>query len=88
MISLVALRERKEVIVTIDVASIRLKSIAIWMALGDANSNFFHQYTSARRNSNVVWDLIDHLGNTISNEDALMVEGILNFDRFFRMMNL
>ena len=49
-----------------------LKSRAIWIALGDANTKFFHHFASARRNVNVVWDLVDHAGKSISYEWALM----------------
>ena len=44
---LTELKKRKDEILSIEVASIRLKSRAIWIALGDANSKFFHHYASA-----------------------------------------
>ena len=53
------------------------------MALGDANSKFSHQYASAHQNFNTVWDLEDHLGNPITNEDALLAEGKRHFARVF-----
>ena len=76
---LVDLKKHKDDIISMEFASIWLKSQAIWMALGDTNSKFFHQYASAHQNFNTVWDLEDHLGNPITNEDALLAEGKRHF---------
>ena len=40
----------------------RLKSKSIWLAEGDNNTNFFHNYANHRRNVNTIIDIQDETG--------------------------
>ncbi|KAI0510903.1 hypothetical protein KFK09_011514 [Dendrobium nobile] len=46
-----------------------------WLVDGDRNTNFFHSYTSARRNSNTIFKIKDDNGNMV--EEQIQIEGIL-----------
>ena len=63
------LQERKGKYWAHEITSQRLKSRVLWINKGDANTNFFHSFTSARRNYNAIWSLNDKYGNVVS-EDA------------------
>ena len=65
MATLAGLKNHKENILALEVASWRLKSKAVWIVLGDANTKFFQKYASARRNVNAIWELEDGDGNTL-----------------------
>ena len=51
--------------------TVKLKSRALWICEGDANTKKIHSYSSARRNSKTIWSLNDNEGNLISTEEAL-----------------
>ena len=54
-----------------EIVSWRLKSRAVWIALGDANTKFFQKYAFARRNVNAIWDIDDEEGNTLVDDLSL-----------------
>ena len=51
---LVSIKSRKEKILAHEVLTWRLKIWAIWIDHGDANTNFFHSFSSTRRNINYI----------------------------------
>ena len=57
--------------------------MAVWIALGDANTKFFQQYASARRNVNAIWDLDDGDGNTLVDDLSLRKDGMKHFKQMF-----
>lgn len=61
----------------------RLKRWAIWIGLGDRNTNFFHSYASHRRNNNVIWDLTDLDGNMVSGMEELHGAAKAHFGRLY-----
>ena len=63
---LVSIKNRKEKILANEVLSWRLKIQAIWIDQGDANTKIFHNFASARRNVNSIWELLDGDGNSVS----------------------
>lgn len=57
----------------------RLKSRAIWIALGDENMSFFQNYGSYRRNINTIWDLQLENGQVIHRDEDLKEADINHF---------
>ena len=48
------LQDKKGNLLAHEVTTQRLKRRILWLKEGDANTNFFHAYASARRNSNAI----------------------------------
>ena len=61
----------------------RLKSRALWIEQGDANTKFFHSFASARLNNNTIWELSDGAGNSASSMDQLKLLGEEHFSSLF-----
>ncbi|KAI0530940.1 hypothetical protein KFK09_000488 [Dendrobium nobile] len=51
-----------------------------WHQDGDINSNFFHQYASAKRNGNMIWQVKDEYGTMV--DDLEQIEAV--FYSFFQ----
>ena len=52
---LLSLKARKASLLVFKDSSWRLESRAVWIKLGDANTEFFQNFASARRNGNSIW---------------------------------
>jgi hypothetical protein len=63
-----SLKQRKDLFLTTEESTWRLKSRAIWIAKGDKNTKFFYKYSSQRRCQNTIWDITDDERNLISSE--------------------
>ena len=74
---------QKEKILELEATSWRLKSRAVWISLGDANTIFFSEYASARKNVNAIWDLDDGDGNTLVDDLFLQKVGMKHFKQMF-----
>lgn len=72
---LLALKNKKGKFLTQEVLTLRLKSKALWISEGDANTKFFHSFASARRNKKTIWSLTHHEGNLISNDPPPYLKG-------------
>lgn len=72
------LEQKKEELLVQEEKEWRLKSRAIWLAHGDKNSKNFHNFASARRNMNTIWEIQDAQGLLISGTDQLKLE-VVNF---------
>jgi hypothetical protein len=57
-----ALKQRKELILSIEESTWRLRSRAIWLNKGDKNTKFFHKFATQRRSQNTIWDIVDDVG--------------------------
>jgi hypothetical protein len=66
-----SLKQRKNDILSIEEASWRLRSRAIWIEKGDKNTKFFHKFASQRCSHNSIWDLSDEDGNLKSTDSEL-----------------
>ena len=66
-----ALKSKKENLIIHEVITLRLKSRALWISEGDANTKNFHAFASARRNTKTIWSLKDNDGNLISEDIPL-----------------
>jgi hypothetical protein len=53
---------KKELILSIEESTWRLRSRAIWLNNGDKNTKFFHKYATQRRSQNTIWDIKDDVG--------------------------
>ena len=49
----------------------RLNSQALWVALGDNNTPFFHNFAYGRRNHNAIWELCHRDGNMIKSQEGI-----------------
>ena len=84
-IDVIALLEsRKWVILSNEAAAWRLKSRAIWLKEGDANTKIFHASAKARRNTNSIWDLHSNLGKHIHSQEDRKREAIQHFFVLFK----
>ena len=52
-----ALEKKKEKLLEIEEKELRLKSRSLWLEAGDKNSNFFHNYSTHRRNINTICEI-------------------------------
>eukprot|EP00253_Pinus_taeda_P030204 PITA_30204 len=57
------LKEREE--------SWRLRSRAIWLLEGDANTKFYHKFANGRKAINTIWELMDENGHPITSQRNL-----------------
>jgi hypothetical protein len=53
-----ALKQRKELILSIEESTWRLRSRAIWLNKSDKNTKFFHKFSTQRRSQNTIWDIV------------------------------
>ena len=65
-------------------AFIRLKSIVVWISLGNNNTRFFHYFASNKKNLNSIWELVDENGNLVKGQDQLQNLAKNCFDRIFK----
>ena len=49
----------------------RLKSRALWIEVGDKNTQFFHKYASYRKNLNTIWEIQNEDGVRNSSQDNI-----------------
>ena len=54
---LVSIKNRKNEILAYEALTWTLKSRALWIEHGDANTKFFHNFSFARCNYNNIWDM-------------------------------
>eukprot|EP00253_Pinus_taeda_P032607 PITA_32607 len=57
------LKEREE--------SWRLRSRAIWLLEGDANTKFYHKFANGRKAINTIWELMDEHGHKVTSQRNL-----------------
>lgn len=77
------LKDRKE--------SLRLRSRAIWMKEGDANTKFYHKFSSGRKAINTIWQLQNAQGqvvNTFQQLDELATSHFKQIYHDTRELNL
>jgi len=65
------LEARKQTLLRLEEEEWRLKSRAIWVKSGDSNTAFFHKFANHRRVTNVVWDIVNYEGVTVSSQRDL-----------------
>ena len=46
--------------------TMRLKSRALWIEVGDKNTHFFHRFASYHRNQNTIWEIKKEDGNMMT----------------------
>ena len=73
------LEKKKEKLPDIEEKELRLKSRAIWLEVGDKNSNFFHNYASHRRNINTICEIKNQDGRLIRTFDEKAKSGVSYF---------
>jgi hypothetical protein len=78
------LSQRKVEILSIEEATWRLRSRAIWIEKGDKNTKFFHKFASQRSSHNTIWDLSDEDGNLISTEVGIKKMAYNHFKTQYR----
>lgn len=61
----------------------RHKSRATWFLPGDRNTKFFHHYTSHRKNSKVMWEILNENGCSHSNQEDLEAEAVKHFKALY-----
>ena len=72
---LMDLKIKKDKYLEHEVLTLKLKSRAMWICEGDANTKIFHSFASAIRNSKTIWSLKDCEGNLVRNDTALKLLG-------------
>eukprot|EP00253_Pinus_taeda_P029489 PITA_29489 len=70
------LKEREE--------SLRLRSRAIWLQIGDEKSKFFHSYAKGRKVSNTIWQLPTPEGDMVDSFNKLAHLGITHFRGLYK----
>ena len=81
---LVQLKSRKEKLLTHQVLIWKLKSMVNWINEADANTKYFHTYSSSRRNSKSIWDLQNQGGELVEEDDQLKLLGVQHFSELFK----
>ena len=61
----------------------KLKSRVDWIQEGDANTKFFHSFTSAKRNHKAIWSLQNPSRENIEDDANLKVLGVQHFSELF-----
>ena len=51
-----------------------LKSMVVWLEVGDCNTKFFHKFSNQRRITNYIWELKNENGYTINDQRTLKLE--------------
>jgi hypothetical protein len=62
----------------------RQKSRAIWIRLGDKNTNFFHGFASFRRNKQHLWEVQDDYDHVHTRQEAIKAEDMRHFISFYK----
>ena len=78
------LKCRKENLLAHQVLTWKLKSRANWINEGDSNTNLFHCYASARRNSKYIWALLNQVGDMVEEDSHLKQLGVQHFSEIFK----
>ena len=78
-----ALQEKKNKYWAHELTTLRLKSRALWVNEGDANTKFFHHFASSHRNTNTIWSLNGQDGITVSEDLELKALGVKHFSNLF-----
>jgi len=78
------LEKRKNLILSKEEATWRLKSRPIWLKEGDRNTRFFHKFASARREKNSIWSIKDEKGNVLLSQHEIAREAVRYFQNQYR----
>eukprot|EP01018_Ginkgo_biloba_P006122 Gb_38546 [translate_table: standard] len=65
----------------------RLNSRALWLAKGDENTKYFHQYANFRKNVNTIWKIHRLNGMMATGFDDLAYLGVEHFDGLYKEEN-
>ena len=68
--------------------TLKLKSRAFWICEGEANTKYFNSFSSAKRNSKIIWDLNDNEGKLITTDATLKQLGEQHFADLSVLINL
>jgi hypothetical protein len=54
-------------------------SRSIWIKSSDQDTNFFHHFSSAKRNRKQIWEIQDEFGHEHSGQEAIKIEAVKFF---------
>jgi hypothetical protein len=60
----------------------RLRSRATWLASGDCNTKFFHNFASHNQSQKIIWDIKGEDGDPV-NEDSLLKKEVVTYYKNF-----
>ena len=81
---LTELKARKEELLDFEALYWTRKSWAVWIEQGDVNTMIFQNFSSARHNGNVIWDLHDSEGSGIHEDKKLKEVAVDFFSKNFK----
>ena len=63
--------------------TLRLKSRAVWLEVGDNNSKFFHHFANHKRVSNSIWELKNKYCIMLGEQSTIMKELVRHFQEIY-----
>eukprot|EP00253_Pinus_taeda_P005878 PITA_05878 len=72
--SIRALEKRRNHLLSIEEATWRLKSRALWLKDGDHNTKFFQNFANARKRKNAIWKIDDGKGGLFHSQEGISYE--------------
>lgn len=75
---IIQLQVRKKELLNFEEESWHLKIRGVWLAAGDSNTRYFHNFANHRRIINSIWDLNSMNGTTLFSQADLKAE-VVNF---------
>ena len=78
------LEYKKVVILRKEEETWRHKSRATWLAQGDANRKYFHQFVDFRRITNAMWEIKNEMGELIKGQENLEEDAQRYFKNIYK----
>jgi len=64
-----------------------LRSRALWLASGDTNTKYFHNFASHNRVKKYIWDIKGENGETVNDHALIKKEVATYFNNFYKAPN-
>jgi hypothetical protein len=65
----------------------RLCSRALWLANGDGNTKYFHNFASHNKIKKIIWDIKGENGESVNDHEFKKKEVVLFFKNFYKVTN-